>query len=156
MNDKTLRFSDAQSLAGAPGNILSDGWHSTYAGKSAGADTAPIGGPLLNDIGRNHAPLFAQITTAVVASGGAATIDFQLCQADDAAARTSPSSSRPARIAKATLVAGYQPAVGPTVPPGRITQKCVGMRYVSATNTIDSGNVSSGLYWDRETNTSGL
>jgi hypothetical protein len=93
----------------------------------------------------------------VTAGGGAATIDFQLVQADDAALTTNLAIvTSTGGIAKATLVVGFQPPVPPMIPAGRVTQRYIGMRYVIATNTTDTGKVSSGLNWDRETNTSGI
>lgn len=157
MHDRELKFSDAQSIAAVAGNVLSTSAYDTWQGGSAGAGTAPIGGPLLNDIGRDPTPLFCTITEAVTAGGGAATIDFQLVQADDAALGTNLAVvASTGGIAKATLVIGYQPAVPPFIPAGRVTQRWIGMRYVIATNTTDTGKVSSGIQWDRETNTSGI
>jgi hypothetical protein len=157
MYDKNLVFSDAQSIAAAAGNILSTNSYDTWQGASAAVGTAPIGGPLLNDIGRNGTSLFCEVTEAVTAGGGAATIDFQFIQADDSALGTNLAIvASTGGISKATLVIGYQPALPPHIPPGRVTQRWVGMRYVVATNTTDTGKASAGLQWDRETNTGGI
>jgi hypothetical protein len=157
MYDKNLIFSDAQSIAAAAGNVLSTSSYDTWQGGTAGASTPPIGGPLLNDIGRDPTPLFCTITEAVTAGGGAATIDFQLVQADDAALTSNLAVvNSTGGLSKAVLVVGYQPAVPPVIPAGRVTQRYIGMRYVIATNTTDTGKASSGINWDRETNTGGI
>lgn len=155
MYDKNLVFSDAQSIAQVAGTYKSDAYD-TWQGATAGAGTAPIGGPLLNDIGRDHTPLFCEITEAV-STGSSPTVDFRFVQADEATLTTNLATvTSTGALAAAVLVVGYQPAIGPFIPPGRVTQRWIGMTYVIAVATTTTGKVSSGLNWDRETNTSGI
>lgn len=152
MYDKNLVLSDAQSIAQVAGSYLSSNSYDTWQGGTAGAGTPPIGGPLLNDVGRDHLPLFVQITEAV-STGSSPTVDFQLVQADDKDLSVNLATvDTTGAVAAAALVVGYQPALPPVIPPGRVTQRWIGTRYVVAVATTTTGKVSAGLQWDRETN----
>lgn len=160
MYDNSLILSNAQSIAAVASSILSTSSYDTWQGGAAGASSPPIGGPLLNDIGRDNVPLMCEVVTPV-ASAGAATVDFQLVQADDAALGTNLATINTtgplaAGTQPSVLVQGYQPALPPILPPGRITQRWVGLRYVIATATTTAGAVSAGLNWDRQTNVNAL
>lgn len=151
MYDKNATFSNDYTLAQAAASYLSDAYD-TWQGFTAAVQTAPIGGPLLNDIGRTEVELMVQLTETFT-SGGAATVDFQFVQADDAALGTNLAVVQSTgALAKALLVAGYQPGVGPRILVGRVTQRWIGMRYVIATAAGTAGKVSAGLNWDRQTN----
>lgn len=151
MYDANSLFSSDYTLAQAAASYLSDAYD-TWQGFSAAVQTPPIGGPLINDLGRTEVELFCQLTETFT-SGGAATVDFQFVQADDSALGTNLAVvASTGALAKALLVAGYQPALPPRIPPGRVTQRWVGMRYVIATAAGTAGKVTAGLDFDRQTN----
>jgi len=148
MTDAHLLFSDEQSLAINVGTALSD--KSIDLGASA---TDTLGNTVISDIGRGtQIEVFCQITTAVVASGGSATLQVELVMADDEALSTNlVVLHATAAIAKTVLVAGYQFRLGGTPPPG-VSSRYLGLRYTVATANIDSGNITAGLVKDRQSN----
>lgn len=148
MLDKENLVSDQQTIAAAAGNILSTNAIDTWG--AASAPTIPgLGGSVLKDVGRGNSPkLLAQVTETVT-SGGAATVQFQLVMADDAALTTNLTvlAETPA-IGYATCVAGYQARL--EVPPG-VSRRYLGMRYIIGTATTTAGKVTAGLVSDKQT-----
>lgn len=116
----------------------------TSFGASGGG---PIGGPLLHDFGRGRSLLFiAQITTAVT-SAGAATVQVNFIQADDAALATNAVATLfSGVIPKATLVAGYRFLHKRT--PGKISQRWIGAQVVIGTAALTAGAYSADLALD--------
>lgn len=106
-----------------------------------------IGGPLLHDFGRGRSLLFiAQITTAVT-SAGAATVQVNFIQADDAALATNAVATLfSGVIPKATLVAGYRFLHKRT--PGKISQRWIGAQVVIGTAALTAGAYSADLALD--------
>lgn len=98
-----------------------------------------IGGTPLKDLGRgNRKILLAQITETALASGGAATADFQVVSSDNADLSSPTVHATTGAIAKATLVAGYR--IPLAIPLG-ITKRYFGVQWVVATNNFTAGKV---------------
>jgi hypothetical protein len=137
-------FSDKQSVAMAAGNALS-----TNVIDLGVAGTPVLGGSLASDIGRGLSPeLYAQVVTTVT-SGGAATLQVQLINADSADLATNPVIlTQTDVLALATLAAGYQFRFG-TVPPG-VTKRYLGLKYIVGTATTTAGNVTAGIALQRQ------
>lgn len=98
-------------------------------------------------------PLYWVVTigTAVAASGGAATINFQLVSDAQAAIATDGSATVHAQtgaISKATLIAGYRAAVIGLPMPGNVYERYLGVLAVIATNNITAGTVNSFITHD--------
>jgi hypothetical protein len=157
MYDKNLIFSDASRSPAAPATSSPTSSYDTWQGGTAAGGTPPIGGPLLNDIGRDRHAAVLQITEAVTAGGGAATIDFQLVQADDAAlARTSRSSTRRAASRRRRWSSATSRRCRRAIPPGP-RHAALGRHALRDRDQHDRHRQgSSGLHWDRETNTGGI
>lgn len=109
--------------------------------------TGGIGGPLLHDFGRGRSLLFtAQITTTVT-SAGAATLQVNFIQADDATLTTNAVATLfSGVIPKATLVAGYRFPHKRT--PGKISQRWIGAQVVIGTAALTAGAYSADLALD--------
>ncbi|MDP1824910.1 MAG: hypothetical protein Q8L48_16760 [Archangium sp.] len=138
MLDKANVFSDKQSIAAVASTVLCS--KSVDLGSLTEVDSK--GNLVLNDIGRSLIDLFVQITTAVT-SGGAATIDFQLIQADDEGLTTNVEVLQSTgALAIAGLTVGKQIKLG--LPPG-FTKRYMGLQYVIATATTTAGNVFAAL-----------
>lgn len=125
------------------------------AGTPAGGAATGAGLRVLQDAGRGKEPeLLVQVTEAV-ASAGAATVQFQLVAADDAALSTNANVlQETGAIALATLVAGYQARL--CVPPGLVNSagapaRYLGCKYVIGTATTTAGKVTAGIVYDRQT-----
>jgi hypothetical protein len=147
MLDKNLLFSDVQDLAQTAATYLSS--KSVDMGT---AGTIPgLGGTPVHDWGRgNNLLVYCQVVVAFT-SGGSATVQAQLIQADDEALTSNVQILDTTQaIAVATLVAGYQFRFG-SLAPG-ITKRYLGMQYVIATATTTAGKVTSGLVWNKQTN----
>lgn len=127
-------FADNQSLINNAGTYLCN--NSIDRGVTG---TVPGGlvGPLVDDQGMSaELDLLVQIITTVT-SGGAATIQFQLVMADDAALTTNLVVLQSTDvIALATMVAGYQFRLG--VPVG-ITKRFWGVQYIIGTAAVTAG-----------------
>lgn len=166
--DAKASLLSAQFAAGATGTYTSNSSYDTAGGAvsttaqavtTAGAGVpnaavswgaaggGTIGGPLLHDFGRGRRLEFnAQITTAVT-SAGAATVQVNFIQADDAALVTNPLATLfSGVIPKATLVAGYRFLHGHT--PGKIAQRWVGAQVVIGTAALTAGAYSADLSLD--------
>lgn len=145
--DAQALFSDDQDISQVVGTYLSD--HSYDMG-AAGVDA--IGNTIIKDLGRGLPPeLLVQITEAVTATG-AATVDFQLVQADDEALTSNKEVLQTTgAIGKAVLVAGYQARL--RIPAG-ISRRYLGLQYVIAGDTTATGKVTAGLVAVKQTNPS--
>lgn len=92
------------------------------------------------------------ITTRLAAlAAGAATVQFELVQADDAAGTVNvesiPGTGPSAAIPKATIVAGYV-AMDIVLP--RNTRRYIGVRYTVATGPLTQGTFDAGLVHDTD------
>lgn len=138
MLDKANLFSNAQSIAAVASTVLGD--YSVDLGASA---TDSLGNTVPSDLAKSMNELLVTITETVT-SGGAATIDFQLVMADNAALTTNKVVLQTTgAIALATLAAGYKPRLG--MPQGGFTKRYLGIQYVIATATTTAGKVTAGL-----------
>ena len=111
-------------------------------------DTAPLtlGANQPNDIGRGE-PLEIAISTLVAATAaGAATVNFELIQADDAALTTNVETLvQTGPIAKATLVVGclialHYDRAAPLTP-----RRYIGVRYTVGTGPLTAGTFSAAI-----------
>lgn len=134
--DRTLKLSDAQAITstavstnvydqGAPGTVF----------KAAAA--------LAQDLGKGaKIPFLAQVVTTFTA-GGAATMQFQLQTADDAAFSVNATNLYTSEaIPVASLVAGYQMALDVLI---RRTRRFIRMNYIVATGPMTAGAVTCGV-----------
>jgi hypothetical protein len=150
MYDKNSLFSDSQSIAAAAGNVLSDAYD-TWQGQTAAVGTRPSAD---------------RCSTTSAAARSSCSPDHRGGQL-----RRSPDHRLPVRAggqlravdepggrglhrrARARGAGRRLPAGAPAAsPPGRVTQRWVGMRYVIAVATTTTGKVTSGLNFDRQTN----
>lgn len=147
MLDVETLFSDDQDLAQDAGT-----YDSTNAILQKTGGTIPgLGGTAKDDIGDGgQAKVLCQITETFT-SAGAATLAVSLVYADDAALDTNVVTVQSTgTIALASLVAGYEFAVGGTIPRGRIPAgKYLGLNYVIGTATTTAGKVTAGLVIDK-------
>lgn len=90
--------------------------------------------------------VIVDITTAVVASGGAATIDFQLITSASSSLGTPTVMYDFGAVAKGTLVAGYR-LIG-ALPRSTAWLQYVGLQFVIATNNITAGACMAWIGWD--------
>jgi Bbp16-like protein len=148
--DKQNLFSDAQDLAQVAGSYLSTNTLDTGA-----VGTIPgLGGTPIHDIGRGGVPRLLVQVVETFTSGGAATLQVQFVQADNAALSTNLEVLSETRVhALADLVIGKQ--FGVSVPPG-VNRRYVGVRYVIGTATTTAGKCTAGLVWNIQTNVSSL
>lgn len=138
MLDKANTFSDAQTLAFAAGSALST--YSVDLGATTNVDSKA--NTVISDLGRSDVALFIEIVEAVL-SAGAATVQFELVQADDAALTTNLEVlCSTAALAKAALVIGKQ--IPLDIPVG-ITRRYIGLRYTVAVATTTAGKVTASL-----------
>lgn len=140
--DNRFIFSDAQSVAAAAGTLVST---NVYDNVSAAPAVAGPHGTVRSDPlrGLKNMELLVQLLTTVT-SGGAATLQFRLVQADDAALTTNVTvlQETPA-LALATLVAGYRPRL--RLPAMGLTQRYMGLLYLIGTATTTAGTVHASL-----------
>lgn len=99
-------------------------------------------GAAINDMPVRFQELLVQVDATILASGGAATIDFQLISSASANLGTPTVLQTTGALSKAILLAGYQARL--KIPPG-ITQRYLGLQMVVATNDITTGSVTAGL-----------
>lgn len=148
--DKQNTFSDQQSLAAAAGTVVSTNTIDLQGGTAVFTDT--LGNSLLTDLGRSRRiDLLCQVTVAV-ASGGAATVSFDLCTSTAADQSTGlvVHQSTPA-IGYASLVPGYQFRL--ELPPGLpASGRYLFVRYTVAGATTTAGAFTCGLVADKQTN----
>lgn len=139
--DNRLLFSDAQNLAQAAGTYVS-----TNAFDNLAAQTAPGGfGTIRKDNFRalENMELLLQIMTTFT-SGGAATLQFQVVQADDVALSSGVEVlQETVALALATLVQGYRPRL--RIPTLGLTKRYWGLRYIIGTAAMTAGTVTAGL-----------
>lgn len=139
-------ISDKQSLIQAVGTLVGANVLDLRA-----VGTIPQGGSPIADIGRQAKPLdlLTQITTTVLAAGGASTIDFQILNSAAANLGTPTTLDASGAISKALLVAGYQVPVGRNLVGTAL--RYLGMNYVVATNDVTAGAVFCGIATTRQT-----
>lgn len=144
--DADLLFSETQSIAAAAGTLVS-----TNSVDNGPAQAAPGGyGNLSKDMLRaGFLNVLIQILNAVT-SGGAATVTFQLVQADDTALATNVDVLAQTRaFTPAELAAGTR--IGMQAPAGGFTRRHLGVRYIIATAATTGGTVTAGLVKDLDT-----
>jgi hypothetical protein len=144
IQDALCLLSDDQDLAQVAGNYLSDKSYDTGAAGTP-ENAVQFGGTvaLKNDPAQGAPlPLDMQVTESFD-SLGAATVQFQAVEADNAALTSNLTvlAETPA-IGYATLVAGYQPHLN-YFPRGAKRYK--GVRYVIAGATTTAGAVTASL-----------
>ena len=91
----------------------------------------------LRNLGRKDMRAICKVRTAAAAAG-AATVTFELGEADDSAGTNFTAFFTTAAIGKATLVAGYQPFDIPLPDTG--TKRYIMGRYTVATGPLTAGN----------------
>lgn len=138
-------ISDKQSIAAGASTLIG-----TNIIDLGVVGTIPQGGSPIADFGRGHRrpPLHIQITTTVT-SGGAATVDFQICGSANSDLSSPTVLEDSGVIGKATLVQGYIVPIGFAMP--FIAQRYLGMQYVIGTATTTAGNVVAELGSTRQT-----
>jgi hypothetical protein len=144
IQDKLCVLSDEQDLAQNTGNYLST--YSYDTGAAGTPENAKVFGgtvALSNDPAQGS-PLALDIqVTEDFDSNGAATVQFQAVEADNAALTSNLTVlAETAAIGYATLVAGYQPRLN-FFPRGSKQYK--GVRYVIAAAATTAGSVSASL-----------
>ena len=88
-------------------------------------------------------------TNVTALAAGAATVVFEIIQADDAALTTNVTSlMSSAAIPKASLVQGGVPPMDFVLP--ATTQRYVGVRYTVATGPLTAGTFTAGLIHDTD------
>lgn len=141
--DAETILSDKQDLAKAVGSYLSD---KSYDLGATGSDVN--GNTPISDPGRSHVPIHVQVTETF-ASAGAATMKVDLVMADnDALTSNLVVLQSTDTIALATLVAGYQFRLGPSLPPG-VLKRYFGFRYTVGTATMTAGKITAAVLMDR-------
>lgn len=111
-------------------------------------DTNPcaIGGNQPNDLGRGEALEIAISTLVTAAASGAATVNFELVQADDAALTTNVETLvQTGPIPKASLVAGaiiplHLDRASPLAP-----RRYIGVRYTVGTGPLTAGTFTAAI-----------
>ena len=130
--DKQLTVSDAQAVTATA--------VSTNAIDTGGS--SPI-----RDVGVGDTLQMLFATTVAAAAAGAATVTFEIVQADDSALTSNVevlAASGP--IGKAALVAGYQLALA--LP--RNTRRFIGARYTIGTGPLTAGSFTATLTTERD------
>lgn len=130
-------FSDKQSIASTVGTVVGTNVIDLGApGTDVQGNTVP------HDLGGSAVEVEARVTTAVT-SGGAATVQMQICTSDNADLSSPTVLQQTDAIGKATLVAGYRFMVG-RIPPNTL-KRYLGVQYVIAGATTTAGNVTAGI-----------
>jgi hypothetical protein len=131
----------------------------TWKGKASAAGTPNLGGPLVGDFGRgNDAVDIIGIVTQAFTSAGAATLQIQVVQADDAALTVNVEMLRESR----PQAAGTQPSVftaGRVFTMGKppsMTRRFMGLAYVIGVAATTAGKITAGLGKGVPSNTSAL
>lgn len=141
----------AQFGAGVAGTYTSTKSYDTGAAGTPAAvgPGGAIGGALIHDLGRGIRLKFDARIHVAVTSAGAATIQVNFIDADDAALSSNVDKLVLSDvIAKATLVVGYRFRHGHV--PGVVPRRFVGAQIVIGTATVTAGTYSSGLMLDQE------
>jgi hypothetical protein len=145
--DNSLLLSGSVSAAG----VLSGQAVTATAVSTNSIDTGPLslGGNQAGDLGRGE-ELFVEISTLVAAAAaGAATVNFEFIQADDAALTTNVETlAQTGPIGKATLVAGALVLlqVGRATP--LAPRRYVGVRYTVGTGPLTAGTFAASITHD--------
>lgn len=159
MFDQNLMFSDQQALAAVASTIVSTNSIDTWKGRAAAAGTPNLGGPLTGNFGAGNDELDGlAVVTQTFASAGAATLQIQYIQADDANLTVNVEMLRESRA----LAAGTQPSI--FVAGGRfslgkppsMTRRFLGLSYVIGVATTTAGKITAGLTKGVPSNASGL
>lgn len=111
-------------------------------------DTAPLtlGANQPNDIGRGEPLEIAISTLTTVTAAGAATVNFELIQADDAALTTNVETLvQTGPIPKATLVAGALVALHYDRAAPLAARRYIGVRYTVGTGPLTAGAFSAAI-----------
>jgi hypothetical protein len=143
-------FSDKQSLVtGGAGTLVGSNIMDLRA-----VGTIPQGGSPIADYGRRYGyrppDLMFQITTAVTGTGST-TVDFQVCNSANEDLSSPNVIDASGAIAKATLVAGYQPRVGRNLHGMAAADRYLGTNYVVAVSDVLTGAVWAGVASTRQT-----
>lgn len=112
-------------------------------------DTIDLGAtPTLRDLGPSQTLyVVARVSDAILASAGAATVQFKLVSDSTADLATSPTTHLDSgAIAKATLVAGY--TIFASQLPFGAYERYLGITYTVATNNLTAGKVDAFLTAD--------
>lgn len=105
----------------------------------------------IRDIGTGEEMRMVITCGLAALAAGAATVTFELVQADDAALTTNVEVlSATGAIPKATIVAGYT-AMDTVVP--RNTRRYIGVRYTVGTGPLTQGTFTAGLVHDTDRRT---
>lgn len=147
--DKNLRFSTnyttGEDLAQVVGNYLF-----TKSIPNGAADTPPLGSPLIADLGRASQLDILGVVTTAFTSGGAATLQFQVVQADDAALTANLEVLRETRaLGYAGFTKGVRVNMGKIPPMSRAN---LGLRCVIGGATTTAGKMAAGLVRGTPTN----
>lgn len=149
MMDNECIVSNSQSaIQAAVGALLSDFSYDTGVAGTPPAAVQAIGS-IFHDLGRGGAlQAFAEVNTTITGAG--LTMQCALVMADNAVLSTNLTvlSETPA-IAVATLVAGYQFAIG-AIPQG-ISRRFLGFRYTTAVAVATAGTLFAGFLVGRQT-----
>jgi hypothetical protein len=133
--DRTLKLSDAQA-------ITSTAVSTNIYDQGAAGTVFKAASPLLQDLGKGgKLPFLAQVVTTMTAAG-AATLQFQIQTATDAAFTSPVNLYTSEAIPVASLVAGYQMAMDVMI---RRTLRFIRMNYIVATGPMTAGAVTCGF-----------
>lgn len=132
-----------QSLVQAAGNYFSTDWLDLGTNPPTIMGNTPI-----NDVGRAREIKVLSQLTADVTSGGAATMQVQLVQADDNVGTGAQIITQTDVVPLASLKKGYQFRID-AIPPG-VTKRFLGFRYVIGTAAITAGTISSTFLLDKQ------
>lgn len=152
--DANTLFSDAQSLVGTAGAMLSDKSIDLWSGQSSLPKDA-LGNTVISDPGMGEkVEVLAQVVEEFDSAGDAVTLVVDLVMADNEALSTNlvVLHSTPA-LAQSVLKPGYQFRIGGTLPPG-VSKRFLGLRYTTAVADATAGKITAGLVRDRQTNPS--
>jgi hypothetical protein len=136
--DQNLLFADNQNLAAAAGNVLLATSHDTRV-----AGTPVIGGPLIRNFGAANPMDITFVVTEAFTSGGAATLQWQIIQADDGALTTNLEVLRQTGaegFALFTLGSWFHLGKVPSM-----DRRFLGVRLVIGTAATTAGKVTGGL-----------
>lgn len=149
LKDNEVLFSGASgdSPTSTGDNISTNVWDSSPLGLPTGSG----GGSPVANVGRDfgiggEAWLEVLVTVAVTASGGAASVNFELVTDSTSTIVTKNILVASGVIAKATLIAGYKYRVQlPAADPASTTpyKRYIALDYLIATNTLTTGTFES-------------
>jgi hypothetical protein len=148
--DQNLLFADNDNLAAGAGNVLL-----SKSVDSRTAGTPILGGPLTHNFGAANPRLkIALIVTQAFTSGGAATMQWQVVQADDGPLATN------LEVLRQSAVIGFAGfTLGKIIDLGQIppmSREFLGVRLVIGTAATTAGKVTGGLTPQVPSNASNL